>query len=214
MAKKTRGLGRRPSVDERDRLHLMARELPATLPARPIRKTWRLWWKGDQGKTSECVGYSWYAMLRALPLLQREPLPETIYHDAQRLDEWEGEDYDGTSVRAGAKALQVAGKIRTYAWAFELEAALNWLAIKGPVVLGTDWLQDMFTPGADGIVRVSGSVAGGHAYLALGYDDKAKLLICQNSWSTAWGKSGRFFIRYADADRLIKEGGEACTATE
>ena len=32
-----------------------------------------------------------------------------LYHEAQKIDEWEGEDYDGTSVRAGLDILRKRG---------------------------------------------------------------------------------------------------------
>jgi hypothetical protein len=207
------GLGRRPAPDERDKRFPMTAALVA-IPARPSRKTWRVWWKGDQGASPHCVGYSWYAMLRSLPLLQREPQADYIYHEAQKVDEWDGEGYAGTSVRAGAKILQREGKLLSYGWGYDLETVLQWLAFKGPVVLGTTWHDDMFTPNPAGIVSRTGASVGGHAYIALGYDDKAGLLYCQNSWGTDWGVKGRFYLRYADADRLIRDDGEACTALE
>lgn len=209
---KRHGLGRRHLPDARDHGYMMAARLGAV--ARPVRKTWRIAWKGDQGTTSACVGYSWHGLLRALPHLQREPSPTAIYEAAQTLDEWPGEEYDGSSVRGGAKALQAAGKLTAYAWAFDIETVLNWIAVKGPVVLGTTWYDQMFRPDASGLVSPGGAVAGGHAYLAIGYDDKLKRVLCQNSWGTAWGVKGRFSLRYEDAQALIARDGEACTATE
>lgn len=208
-----KGLGRRHAPDTRDHEYLMATALRGA-PERPKVKTWRIWWKGDQKDTPMCVGFSWYGMLRALPVLERKPPAEVIYHEAQKLDEWEGEDYDGTSVRGGAKFLQQQGKLLSYGWAWDVETVLQWLAFKGPVVLGTNWYNDMFTPDKDGILSVSGENVGGHAYLAIGYDDERKLVQFQNSWGTSWGKKGRFYLRYADADKLIKDDGEACTALE
>jgi hypothetical protein len=207
----THALGRRHAPDERDKQFLMAAKLEAV--ARPVRKNWRVWWRGDQGSEPHCVGYAWHGMLRSLPLLQREPSPQYIYHEAQKVDEWDGEGYAGTSVRAGAKVLQREGKLTSYGWAWDLETVLNWLATKGPVVFGTTWYDGMFTPDADGIVALTGPAAGGHAYEVIGYDDKKELLCCPNSWGQ-WGKKGRFYLRYADADRLIRDDGEACTALE
>lgn len=209
-----KGFGRRYAPDVRDQRCLMCDKLPRRMAVRPMRKTWRIWWQGNQGQTNQCVGFSWHALLRSLPNLQREPSPEEIYYAAQKLDEWEGENYEGSSVRGGAKALQAAGKLKAYGWAFDLETLLNWLAFKGPVVLGTDWLQRMMTPNAEGIVTVSGKVIGGHAYEAIGFDDARELVYCQNSWSKTWGKKGRFYVRYADLTRLIEADGEVCTATE
>ena len=206
------GLGRRQAPDERDQGHLMSMVLGAVV--RPQKKTWRVWWKGNQGQTPQCVGYAWYALLRALPHLQREPDAATIYHAAQQVDEWPGEDYEGTSVRGGAKALKAAGKLTAYAWAFTVEDILNWLGTHGPVVLGTNWYQGMFEADKTGLIVPTGSLAGGHAYLVLGYDEATKRLLCQNSWGTGWGLRGRFSLHYEDAERLLHEDGEACTPVE
>jgi C1A family cysteine protease len=38
---------------------------------------------------------------------------------------------------------------------------------------------------------------GGHAVLAVGYDDKAKRFTVRNSWGPGWGIKGYFTIPYA-----------------
>lgn len=38
---------------------------------------------------------------------------------------------------------------------------------------------------------------GGHAVLAVGYDDKTKTVLVENSWSDKWGKKGFFTMPYA-----------------
>lgn len=43
---------------------------------------------------------------------------------------------------------------------------------------------------------------GGHAVLAVGYEDEAKRFIVRNSWGAAWGKKGYFTIPY---DYLMEE---------
>jgi len=40
-------------------------------------------------------------------------------------------------------------------------------------------------------------VLGGHAVLAMGYDDKAQRFIVRNSWGTDWGQNGYFTMPYA-----------------
>jgi C1A family cysteine protease len=37
---------------------------------------------------------------------------------------------------------------------------------------------------------------GGHAVLAVGYDDKSKRLTVRNSWGSNWGKGGYFTMPY------------------
>jgi len=40
-------------------------------------------------------------------------------------------------------------------------------------------------------------VLGGHAVLAVGYDDATQMFIFRNSWGSSWGKGGYGFIPYA-----------------
>jgi len=39
-------------------------------------------------------------------------------------------------------------------------------------------------------------VVGGHAVLAVGYDDAKKCFIVRNSWGTDWGIRGYFMLPY------------------
>ncbi len=41
---------------------------------------------------------------------------------------------------------------------------------------------------------------GGHAVMAVGYDDLKKLLIIRNSWSAKWGLKGYFYMPYEIAE--------------
>lgn len=40
------------------------------------------------------------------------------------------------------------------------------------------------------------SVLGGHAVLAVGYDDARQVFIVRNSWGTGWGDAGYFYVPY------------------
>jgi C1A family cysteine protease len=47
---------------------------------------------------------------------------------------------------------------------------------------------------------------GGHAVLAVGYDDTSKRIIVRNSWGTGWGQKGYFTLPYAYvADRNLSD---------
>lgn len=41
---------------------------------------------------------------------------------------------------------------------------------------------------------------GGHAVLAVGYDDKKQALLVRNSWGTSWGDKGYFWLPYGYVD--------------
>ena len=41
---------------------------------------------------------------------------------------------------------------------------------------------------------------GGHAVVAVGYDDARKTFVVRNSWGTSWGMKGYFTLPYAYLD--------------
>jgi C1A family cysteine protease len=54
--------------------------------------------------------------------------------------------------------------------------------------------------------KQSEKVLGGHAVLAVGYDDKKKRFTIRNSWGAGWGKKGYFTIPYDYlADRNLSD---------
>src|SRR4051794_17453070 len=70
-----------------------------------------------------------------------------LYDMAQQADEFDDTPpQGGTSVRAGAKALQVLGAVSTYHWANSVGDIANAVLTTGPVVMGTVWLNSMFNP--------------------------------------------------------------------
>lgn len=188
----------------------------------------RLWYSSgvlDQEATSQCVAFSGFKYLTTGPVMNRHPhqTPAEIYGECLKNDEWEGEDWDGgTSVRALFKVLKNWGYISEYRWAFDVETVVGHLLTKGPVVVGTNWYHDMFMPhDRTGYMSVTGPVVGGHAWLLIGayknkYNpDKTRGAIRMiNSWGKGWGQYGRAWITFGDMNRLIKEDGEACVATE
>lgn len=213
---KNLGLGRLPSADERDKNFLIKSILPKTVTA--TSKYWddRGWW-GDQGNLPQCVGYSLAHWLENSPMTHKStpPVvqPSLIYTQAQLVDEWPGVDYDGTSVRAGAKVLQGMGYISEYRWAFDLATMIDAVLTKGPVVVGSNWYESMFNP-IDGTIKISGNVAGGHAYLINGVSTVSKKFRIKNSWGQWWGIKGRAYISFSDMERLIHEDGEVALMIE
>ena len=137
-----------------------------------------VWW-GDQGRTPQCVAYAWCHWIEDGPVLHRgiHPLvaPKLIYENAQKLDEWPGENYDGTSVRAGAKYLKNINKISGYLWAYDVQTLVNTVLNVGPVVVGTNWYYNMFFPDKTGLIKATGKLAGGHAYVLNGVDTVKKI---------------------------------------
>jgi hypothetical protein len=215
------GLGRLISFDPQDQNFLMSAAAPLE-----VTRSSAFWWTPkafDQGDSFECTSYSVEMLLMADPV--RNPLYLTfnkLYKLNQMNDEWPGESYQGSSVRAAMKVLQAAGLISEYVWAFDADTVRRWVLMKGPVVLGTNWYKGMNVPDRrTGFVRPTGRPVGGHAYCIRGADDNIKCpdgskgaLRIINSWGTSWGDKGRAWLSYKDADGLIKNHGEAVTPVE
>jgi len=152
------GLGRRFAPDHRDLDHPVSARLKGGSPLE-----YRYWnangWWGDQGNTPQCVAYAWTHWLEDGPVIQPGPAPViqpgTLYHDAQQVDEWPGDNYEGTSVRAGAKVLQARGYITSYSWAFTVDEMVASLLELGPIVVGTNWYDSMFDPDEIGFLHIA-----------------------------------------------------------
>lgn len=212
------GLGRLPSVvDHRDQLFRAVQVLSGPAVPESERKSWRTGPVLDQGQTPQCVGFGsrgWYA---AAPRLHRSghigPTAEAIYHAAQLVDGWPL-PHDGSSVRAGLQALQGFGLVDSYWWIDDVHGLIQWLLRQSPVILGTNWHEDMFDPEPSGLVRVTGPIVGGHCFIAYGWDGQHGIVKCLNSWGAGWGVLGRFAIAAEDMDALIKADGEAVGCVE
>lgn len=205
-------LGRILAPDARDRRFSMALALP-TVPL-PSYKYWTPGTVLDQGQSPHCVAYSWTGWGLATPirtrLAQLTP-PDKLYAECKAIDGYAG---DGTTVRAGVQIMQRQGRIKNYLWAQTPAELTAWLLTMGPVVVGTEWTSEMFTPDARGFVHPRGSVEGGHAYLVTGFNAVTRNYRCRNSWG-GWGQSGNFWISEADMHALIFDrDGEACAAVE
>lgn len=209
------GLGRLAAKDARDAGYPMRAALSV-----PTGRLYRYWndtaWFGDQGATPACVGFAWAHWLTDGPVTHKgTPDPLFIYQAAQKRDEWPGEDYAGTSVRAGAKVLKEAGSLKEYRWAANIEDVVQAVLELGPVVVGTNWYSAMFTPVYGDRIAPTGSVAGGHAYLLNGINLKRGLFRLKNSWGRDWAGDGRAMISVEDMERLLfLEDGEACIGVE
>jgi hypothetical protein len=204
------------------------------LAVRPLRgKTW--WYPGapyksrnntDQGREGACVGFGWTNELISTPRAWKwdnhtkaNSFAQRIYKLAQIIDPWPGEAYEGTSVLAGAQVMQREKYIGEYRWAFDIDEVMHAVVQYGPVVVGTDWTDDM-EPRPSGLLQgVTGNVKGGHCYLLRGLILKPRIrgeantgpvFVLTNSWGDAWGKDGDAYIRVSDFETLMKREGEVC----
>lgn len=86
---------------------------------------------------------------------------------------------------------------------------------RGPVNLGMMVYSD-FSYYNGGVYKyVSGTKQGGHAVLAIGWDDGNQCFIVKNSWGVNWGEQGFFRIAYSEVDSPVGFGQSAyCYATD
>lgn len=225
-------LGRRVAHDPRDthHLHPLAAARPAT-PAHSYRYWYRQFAKDQTGDT--CVANACTHFLGDSPFTHRLILldaehptytsPQSgetgfrgwLYDTAQRIDEFsDTPPAGGTSVRAGFKALQTAGKISAYQWLStsngpaSLNAVTTCVLDQRPVVIGVNWYQSMFPdPGGWLTIPPGTTLAGGHSVVIDGAnqaDQKVRIL--------SWGQT--YWMRFTILERLLSENGEAATAIE
>lgn len=217
-----------PNHDPRS-LAFAVRSVIQTVPT-PRNKLWRTGQILDQGREGACVGFGWTAEALSTPVavnlsrtkikVPTEPnaFARNIYREAQKIDEWAGESYEGTSVLAGAKVMRSLNLVREYRWAFTSDDILDSLLTKGPVVIGIWWYSGMYNA-PNGVLSVSGQKVGGHCLAIVGYrlakDSKTGYdsYILQNSWGNDWGINGLAEIRVDQLNELIQDEGEACVPT-
>lgn len=145
-----------------------------------------------------------------------------LYHEETVADEfpkqWPPDD-TGSSGLGISRALKKRGLIGGYVHATTADDLCSLLQ-HGPVLVGTPWLQDWFSPDADGFIDSgdwqSSAVAGGHEIIAIGIDEIAlnshgrvipekTVLRFRNSWSRGWGLSGEFRMRLSTYVVLRRE---------
>lgn len=224
-----------PSTDDRALAHPVSAVLPDEEPP-PFRRTWRPGPILDQAAEGACVGHGWTADLTGSPvrvrfgsqvLDERAPgVPHEpqafafwLYHEAQRVDPWPGEDYSGTSIEAAAGIVQRLGFIESYRWAETLDDFVSTLQQIGPVVIAIPWYDGMYSA-PDGRLVVSGEQVGWHCLLANGYDPEREplpgdtereMVRLQNSWGVDWGVEGQAWMDLDDLWALLStDGAEMC----
>lgn len=204
-----------PRLDRLVQFDERSRKFPvrALVPVKRRSYTWSIYARLNQGSEGACVGFSWAHELAARPsvnMVDDDLARMGIYREAQKIDEWPGEQYEGTSVLAGAKVVQKHGFMKEYRWCFGLDDMIQAVGHVGPVVLGINWYESMSVPFPDGFIQVAGGVVGGHAILAFSVSNHSRYFRLHNSWGEGWGDKGTCKVRFEDMERLLHEQGEAC----
>lgn len=171
----------------------------------------------DQGQTPQCVVYSGSA---SRTIAERRDEGRTLRWDAQgwytgckAIDGAPGQE--GTDIRSACKVANSTGvmvtvspvaaedgkfrKIAAYARLLSLDDIKQAIFTYGAAWLGSSWYNSWFDP-IGGVLPTPDTVAGGHAYLAIGWSDTRKQLRIQNSWGTGWAQKGRAWLPYRYVD--------------
>lgn len=171
----------------------------------------------DQGEVGSCTGNAAIGAINTDPFLPyvnpifqpNENGALALYSAAEMIDgdgPYPPNDH-GSSGLSVAKALKNVGMIPGYQHTFTLQDALKALT-QGPIFVGTNWYQDMFTPDADGRVHPTGKLAGGHEYRGFKIDIENGRIWFKNSWNTTWGLKGTFYLTWADFAVLLAKSGD------
>ncbi|MEQ8821372.1 MAG: C1 family peptidase [Sumerlaeia bacterium] len=186
----------------------------------------------DQGTEGACTGFALATVVHQqmrtrLPRPDAEHVsPRMLYEMARRYDEWQGEDYEGSSARGAMKGWQKHGVCRKDLW--EADAADNTLsaaraqdAARRPLgayfrVPHQDLVAMHCAIAETGSIYATSSVhrgwnqvsadnskiqpheqiIGAHAYVIVGYTSEGFWI--QNSWGKAWGGGGYALLTYDD----------------
>jgi len=90
-------------------------------------------------------------------------------------------------------------KILEYSRLETLEDMKNCLASGFPFIFGFTIYESLNNMGKDGIATLpepTEKSLGGHAVLAVGYDDETKRFLIRNSWGPEWADGGYFTLPY------------------
>jgi hypothetical protein len=208
-------LGRHVFHDSRSRKFDLVMQAGTRLPTEAIRWARR----GpvfDQGDLGCCTAAA------ALGLLMTEPFSidqtysiddvRAFYTAETRIDGVRGvwpPDDTGSTGLAAMKVLKRRGVITAYSHAFSPRVAVAALA-RGPIAVGTIWLNSMFEPTSGRIyLDPASGVAGGHEYVVDGWDPRTQRVHMTNSWGEGWGKDGGATIEYGDFAWLLSRRGDA-----
>jgi len=126
----------------------------------------------------------------------------------------------GTSAVSACQVLLERGAIDRYEWVGNWNAApidLRYTLLElGPVCVGSNWYQSMYSPikvGEQFYMKVNyqTTVDGGHEYVINGIDldpedGSEPYYRMKNSWGKDWAKGGTARFRIQDLEQLIFEG--------
>lgn len=213
-----RTLDWRPKWDPKSNMYLMAvTPMCASLAEREsVMRRKALWL--DQGQEGACTGFGEEHVQALSPYPQQtsNEIAREVYHGARREDEWEGEDYEGSSVNGAMRAARTMGRISAWRWAKTLPEARHGTSYHGAGELGVWWYTGQFDTDTEGFIHVTGQKEGGHALAYAGYQPwrGTRRYRLENSWGTSWGDNGGCWLVEEDFMQLLSDDGELAFPTK
>jgi len=178
----------------------------------------------NQGTEGSCTGFGLAGAINLLNSKRKKGItfsPRMPYEMARKFDEWEGEEYLGSSCRGAIKGLANMGVCEKSFWPYkslkpgklDIEAAKN----ARSNTIGAYYRLTPRISGFHAALNETGGIfcsanvhngwsrqktksgkipfqegrTGGHAFALVGYDEKGFWV--QNSWGTKWGKDGLLY---------------------
>lgn len=176
---------------------------------KPATKSWRPWWRGNQGNISACTAVGSLINLACDPMRHtgHNPLLDwmKLYKLNQEEDRRNGRNFpEGATTVAAMEVLKSLGFITAYYWGYTVRTCQEVIRLK-PFILGTNWYPSMFNRSPEGIIKigVNEQPVGGHLYTINKYDARRDLWRCPNSWG-----DGDYFFNSETLLRLLREDGE------
>lgn len=187
----------------------------------------------DTGPEGTTVGFAIaYALQAAVKAKTKQSVtlsPRGIYVLAKQYDEWPGEDYEGTSIIGGLKAVREIGAYLEDNWPYEnkskpktarktsykisayselkgVEQILNALRENKIIVAMIQVTDDFDKTDKDGrvTVKLPLKTIGAKAISIVGYNKKTPEFKFANDWGAAWGKDGFGLIKDTDLTRIMQ----------
>jgi hypothetical protein len=162
-----------------------------------------------------CGGFTMahYGICHPMPSIYTNDDGHDFYKQCKITDLQPGME-NGTSCRSMAVTGKRLGMWKTYAFATSVDEIYQWILTEGSVMMGTEWYEGMFLPDENNIIHCTGSIAGGHAWLALGVNLNTGFIDGLTSWGPDFGDNGHFKISLTEFSYLFARQGEAIAAVE
>ena len=191
----------------------------------------------DQGTEGACTGFGLAATINYLNQGKRKSTrvsARMLYEMARKFDEWDGDEYSGSSCRGAMRGWQNMGVCDNDLWPYEDgdESELNLqqsenarqntpgayyrlshrvedfhaaLNEVGILYVSASVHEGWYASNIeDGVIPFHNKIIGGHAFAIVGYNDQG--FYVQNSWGKKWGVKGIALWTYEDWRENISDG--------